>query len=143
MRGDIIRSSRLGEQLPIEKIVNTEFERWRRGETLDKYLFGRMKRNLKFKLILGVYEGMLLSSVFVVSLFSEKGALDELRLYAQNPPLTDLLPARTKISEIVPRRKFWRSSFQSLASIPIPSQSLFVAKTELKLSPPPAQTMLA
>ena len=71
------------------------------------------------------------------------GALDELRLYAQNPPLTDLLPARTKISEIVPRRKFWRSSFQSLASIPIPSQSLFVAKTELKLFPPPAQTMLA
>ena len=44
-----------------------------RGETLDKYIFGRMKRNLKFKLILGVYEGMLLSSVFVVSLFSEEG----------------------------------------------------------------------
>ena len=69
------------------------------------------------------------------------GALDELRLYTQNPPLTDLLPARTKISEIVPRRKFWRSSFQSLASIPIPSQSLFVAKTQL--FPSPTQTMLA
>ena len=50
------------------------------------------------------------------------------------PSLTYYLAERPKIFEIVRRRKFCRSSFQSLASIPIPFQSLFVAKTELNFS---------
>ena len=73
------------------------------------FSFKLIQRNFasEFKLILGEFDRVLLSSVFVVSLFTEEGALDELRLYAQNPPLTDLLPAtEPKYPKLFPEESF-------------------------------------